>query len=54
MLLKKPVPLSLQLIAEDNLALTCHRYNGHLYNFTKGIDLDTQFFLFLIPDNGLK
>jgi hypothetical protein len=28
--------------SEDNLALACHRCNGRRYNFTNGIDPDTQ------------
>jgi HNH endonuclease len=28
--------------SEDNLALACHRCNGRRYNFTDGIDPDTQ------------
>ncbi len=27
---------------EDNLALACHRCNGRRYNFTEGIDPETQ------------
>jgi 5-methylcytosine-specific restriction endonuclease McrA len=28
--------------SEDNLALACHRCNGRRYNFTSGIDPETQ------------
>jgi HNH endonuclease len=28
--------------SENNLALACHRCNGRRYNFTDGIDLETQ------------